>query len=67
MANRDDGPQIKAELDKAVEHLGLAMESISRLRDELTAIRDMSYRGFGSPLDALEAIRARAARAAVMD
>ncbi|HEY6117206.1 MAG TPA: hypothetical protein VI172_14740 [Candidatus Dormibacteraeota bacterium] len=44
-----------------------AMQTISRLRDELTAIRDLAYRGTGSPTDALQAIQARARRAAVMD
>jgi hypothetical protein len=67
MATRDDGPPVKAELDKAVERLGLAMETISRLRDELNAIKDMAYRGVGTPSDALEAIHVRAGRAAVMD
>lgn len=33
------------------------------LEEELTAVRDLAYRGVGSPADALEAIRARANRA----
>ncbi len=36
---------------------------IQSLRDELGAIRDLAYRGTGSPADALEAIRTRASRA----
>ncbi len=33
------------------------------LRDELSAVRDLAYRGTGSPTDALEAIHRRASRA----
>ncbi|MGX6604819.1 hypothetical protein ACWKSP_22225 [Micromonosporaceae bacterium Da 78-11] len=65
MATRDDGPQIKAELDKAVSQLGQAMQRISDLYDELSTIRDIAYRaGSGdAAADALSAIHERASRA----
>lgn len=60
---RDDGPQIKAELNKAMDHLDRATQSIDFLLGELATIRDLAYRGVGSPMDALKAIQARASRA----
>lgn len=43
--------------------LDAARQTITQLREELTAIRDMAYRGVGGPVDALEAIHHRASRA----
>ena len=44
-------------LHDSIRHL------VNEMRDELAAIRDLAYRGTGSPADALTAIHARACRA----
>lgn len=57
--------QLKAELDKAFEHLGQATKAVGFLTDTLAAVRDIAYRaGAGTAArDALEAIHQRASRA----
>ncbi len=49
--------------DATVRALEKHRERADRAEAELAAIRDLAYRGTGSPADALTAIHARACRA----
>ncbi len=58
------GATVRA-LEKHRERADRAETMIDVLQNELRAIRDLAYRGVGSPADALEAIQARVDRALV--
>ena len=62
--NLQDGEMLMPLKSSEIDSLHAAIRSlVAGTREELAAIRDLAYRGTGSPADALNAIHARACRA----